>query len=136
MSRFLKIVACLWLLACLVLSSAGLLARARPADIAIVPGNTVYRDGSPSSRLAARLDRAFQCYQQHQCGLIFVSGGVDASGTDEAVAMRAWLMRTQRDLGVRAELLEQTWQQWKALLGPVAGSQCNGNIPDSDARHL
>jgi len=96
----------------------------------------VYRDGSPSSRLAARLDRAFQCYQQHQCGLIFVSGGVDASGTDEAVAMRAWLMRTQRDLGVRAELLEQTWQQWKALLGPVAGSQCNGNIPDSDARHL
>jgi hypothetical protein len=50
--------------------------------------------------------------------------------------MRAWLMRTQRDLGVRAELLEQTWQQWKALLGPVAGSQCNGNIPDSDARHL
>ncbi|TKC83574.1 YdcF family protein [Trinickia terrae] len=92
MSLF-KIITCLWLLAGAVLASAGLLSRAQPADVAIVLGNTVYRDGSPSPRLAARLDRASQCYEQRQCGLIFVSGGVDASGTDEAVAMRAYLIR-------------------------------------------
>ncbi len=89
----LKIIACLWLLAGAVLASAGLLTQAQPADIAIVLGNTVYRNGIPSPRLAARLNRASQCYEQRQCGLIFVSGGVDASGTDEAVAMRAYLMR-------------------------------------------
>jgi vancomycin permeability regulator SanA len=88
-----KIIACLWLLAGMVLTSTGLLTRAQPADVAIVLGNTVYRDGSPSPRLAARLDRAVECHQQRQCGLIFVSGGVDASGTDEAIAMRAYLTR-------------------------------------------
>lgn len=91
--RIFKIIACLWLLAGAVLASAGLLTRAQPADIAIVLGNTVYRNGSPSPRLAARLDRASQCYEERRCGLIFVSGGVDASGTDEAVAMRAFLIR-------------------------------------------
>jgi vancomycin permeability regulator SanA len=49
--------------------------------------------------LAARLDRAYQCYEQRQCGIIFVSGGIDAFGTDEAVAMRAYLVR----LGVPAD---------------------------------
>jgi len=77
----------------MVLVSAGLLTRAQSADVAIVLGNTVYRDGSPSPRLAARLDRASQCFQQRQCRFIFVSGGVDASGTDEAATMRAYLMR-------------------------------------------
>ena len=96
LNHFLKITACLWVLwvlAGMVLVSAGLLTRAQSADVAIVLGNTVYRDGSPSPRLAARLDRASQCFQQRQCRFIFVSGGVDASGTDEAATMRAYLMR-------------------------------------------
>jgi vancomycin permeability regulator SanA len=93
LNPFLKITACLWLLAAIVLTSTGLLTRAQPADVAIVLGNTVNRDGSPSPRLAARLDRVTQCYQRGQCRLIFVSGGVEPSGTDEAVAMRAYLMR-------------------------------------------
>lgn len=91
--NLLKLIACLWLLAGAVLASAGLLTEARPADVAVVLGNAVYPDGSPSPRLAARLDRAWQCYEQRQCGLIFVSGGVEASGTDEAAAMRSYLMR-------------------------------------------
>lgn len=90
--RLLGIVVCLWLLAGIVLASAGLLARAQPADVGVVLGNTVHRDGSPSPRLAARLDTALQCYEEHQCRLLFVSGGVDASGTDEALAMRAYLV--------------------------------------------
>jgi vancomycin permeability regulator SanA len=91
--KYLKIIACLWLLAGAALASVGLLSIPRPADIAIVLGNTVYADGSPSPRLAARLDRAVQCYEQRRCKLVFVSGGVDASGTDEALAMHAYLVR-------------------------------------------
>ncbi|MEW6344498.1 MAG: YdcF family protein [Pseudomonadota bacterium] len=77
----------------MVLASAGLLTHPHSADIAVVLGNTVDRNGSPSPRLAARLTRAWECYQRHQCGIIFVSGGIDSSGTNEGEAMRAWLVR-------------------------------------------
>lgn len=94
---FFKIFAALLLLAVVLiatLAGAGLLMPVRPsqpADIAIVPGNSVEEDGTPSPRLAARLDRAVQCHQQKQCKLIFVSGGVEPSGTNEATAMRTYL---------------------------------------------
>ena len=91
--RLLRAIVCLWLLAGAVLASSGLLTQARPADVAVVLGNAVHRDGSPSPRLRARLDTAYQCYEQRQCGIIFVSGGIDPSGTDEAAAMRAYLVR-------------------------------------------
>jgi hypothetical protein len=42
--------------AALSLAAIGLLARARPADVAIVFGNTVEPDGRPSGRLVARRD--------------------------------------------------------------------------------
>jgi vancomycin permeability regulator SanA len=85
--------ACLWLLLSAALAAAGLLTRARGADVAVILGNTVYRDGTPSPRLAARLDRAKRCYDQRQCRMLFVSGGIEPSGTDEAASMRAWLIR-------------------------------------------
>ncbi|NPT59982.1 YdcF family protein [Paraburkholderia elongata] len=91
--KYLKIIACLWLLAGAVLASAGLFLQPHPADVAVVLGNTVDRDGRPSPRLAARLDRAYQCYEQRQCRILFVSGGIEASGADEAMAMRAYLVR-------------------------------------------
>ncbi|MFJ2995721.1 YdcF family protein [Pandoraea sp. NPDC087047] len=93
MTQFFKFLVGLWLLSGVALTLAGLLTPAQSADVAIVLGNTVYRDGSPSPRLAARLDSAIQCYRQKQCGLVFVSGGIDAAGTDEAAAMRTYLMR-------------------------------------------
>jgi vancomycin permeability regulator SanA len=91
--KFLKVIACLWLLADAVLAAVGLFVHSRPADVAIVLGNTVYSDGRPSPRLAARLDRAYQCYEQRKRGILFVSGGMEASGADEAAAMRAYLVR-------------------------------------------
>jgi vancomycin permeability regulator SanA len=91
--RLLKIIAYLWLLSGGVLALVGLFSLPRPADVAIVTGNTVYVDRSPSPRLAARLDRAYQCYEQRKCKLILVSGGIDASGTDEALAMQVYLLR-------------------------------------------
>lgn len=80
------------LLAAAALAATGLLTRARPADVAIVLGNTVLPTGQPSPRLAARLDRAYDCYAAMQCRLVFVSGGVDPAGADEAAVMRDYLI--------------------------------------------
>lgn len=82
----------LTLLAAAALAATGLLTRARPADVAIVLGNTVLPSGKPSPRLAARLDRAYDCFAASQCRIIFVSGGVDPAGADEAAVMRDYLL--------------------------------------------
>ncbi|WGS49958.1 YdcF family protein [Paraburkholderia sp. D15] len=83
----------LWLAAALIVACAGLLARPRQADLAIVYGNKVHADGSPSARLSARLDAARECYAKGLCREIMVSGGIDKHGTDEALAMKRDLMR-------------------------------------------
>lgn len=79
-------------LAAAALVAAGLLADAPPADVAVVLGNTVAPDGKPSPRLAARLDRAYDCYAAARCRVLFVSGGVDPAGRDEAAVMRDYLI--------------------------------------------
>jgi vancomycin permeability regulator SanA len=78
----------LWLAAALIVAAAGLLSRPQPADLAIVYGNKVHADGSPSARLSARLDEARRCYEKGLCREIMVSGGIDKHGTDEALAMK------------------------------------------------
>lgn len=90
--RVLVALLALTLLAAAALAATGLLTRARPADVAIVLGNTVLPTGQPSARLAARLDRAYDCYAAMQCRLVFVSGGVDPAGADEAAVMRDYLI--------------------------------------------
>lgn len=82
----------LTVLAAAALVATGLLAPARPADVAVVLGNSVLPDGRPSARLAARLDRAYDCYAARQCRVLFVSGGIDPAGADEAAAMRNYLL--------------------------------------------
>ena len=72
--------------------ATGLLADAPAADVAVVLGNTVAADGKPSPRLAARLDRACDCVAAERCKIVFVSGGVDPDGHDEAVVMRDYLL--------------------------------------------
>ncbi|CAH2920007.1 MAG: hypothetical protein CPSOU_3553 [uncultured Paraburkholderia sp.] len=89
----LKWVAVVWLIASLIVASIGLLFKPQKSDIAIVFGNQVHADGSPSNRLSARLDRARQCYDNGLCSQIFVSGGFDKQGTDEALAMEDYLAR-------------------------------------------
>jgi len=89
----LKWIAGVWLITSLIVASVGLLFKPQKSDIAIVFGNEVHADGSPSNRLSARLDRARQCYENGMCRQIFVSGGVDKQGTDEALAMEDYLVR-------------------------------------------
>lgn len=92
LARCAAVLAAAVLLAAAALATAGLLAGARSADVAVVLGNTVQADGRPSPRLAARLDRAHACYAAGQCRVLFVSGGVDPQGADEAAAMRDYLL--------------------------------------------
>lgn len=92
LARGLAALAAFVALAALILAAVGLLAPAGPADVAVVLGNTVTPDGQPSPRLAARLDRAYDCYATAQCRILFVSGGVDAAGADEAAVMRDYLI--------------------------------------------
>jgi vancomycin permeability regulator SanA len=63
------------------------------ADLAVVFGNTVYPDGTPSPRLAARLDRAVELFRQGLFPLILVSGATGDEGRDEAVVMRDYLLQ-------------------------------------------
>ena len=91
--RLLKWVACAWLLISITVAATGMLSRTRASDVAIVLGNTVDEDGIPAPALAARLIRAKQCYEDHECKMIFVSGGTGLSGVNEATSMHAWLVR-------------------------------------------
>lgn len=85
----------------------GLLARPRPAEVAIVFGNQVLPDGTPSPRLRARLEAAFRLSPLWNAGGIplllddwppnaihtwYVSGGIGREGFDETRVMRSWLL--------------------------------------------
>ncbi|HEY9285921.1 MAG TPA: YdcF family protein [Pyrinomonadaceae bacterium] len=62
------------------------------ADVAIVPGNTVGKDGRPSARLRARLDQTVSLYRQGLFPNVIVSGGVGSEGFDEAEVMKRYLV--------------------------------------------
>jgi uncharacterized SAM-binding protein YcdF (DUF218 family) len=63
----------------------------KDCDAAVILGNTVYPNGTPTRRLMARLDRALELYKAGRFPKIIVSGGVGAEGPDEAVVMRTYL---------------------------------------------
>lgn len=62
------------------------------ADVALVLGNTVHPDGTPSDRLAARLDRTLELFGRGTFRLIIVSGALGKEGHDEATVMRDYLV--------------------------------------------
>jgi vancomycin permeability regulator SanA len=80
------------LLAMLAIGVDGLRDHVVDADLAIVPGNTVAADGTPSERLRGRLDAAAVLYRTGRCKAILVSGGIDHAGFDEAKVMKAYLL--------------------------------------------
>jgi uncharacterized SAM-binding protein YcdF (DUF218 family) len=63
------------------------------ADLIVVPGNTVYPDGTLSNRLKGRLDAAVEIYRAGQSQAILVSGAVGSEGVDESGAMRTYLIQ-------------------------------------------
>lgn len=63
------------------------------ADVALVLGNTVNHNGTPSRRLAARLDRTLQLYREGLFPFVIVSGALGKEGHDEALVMRDYLVQ-------------------------------------------
>lgn len=62
------------------------------ADVAIVLGSTVFKDGSLSPWLQGRVDAALDLYRNHQVKKIFVSGGIGTSDYPEGDGMRHYLL--------------------------------------------
>ncbi len=62
------------------------------ADAAVVLGNTVERDGQPSARLKARLEKSVELYEKKLVAKIIVSGGFGAERFEEADVMRDYLI--------------------------------------------
>jgi vancomycin permeability regulator SanA len=60
----------------------------RPADVAVVFGAQVHRNGLPSTSLRDRMTTAEQLYKDRLVGRLIVSGGVGESGYNEALVMR------------------------------------------------
>ena len=60
----------------------------RPADVAVVFGAQVHDDGRPSTALSERMAAAEVLYKAGLVKRILVSGGVGASGYNEALVMR------------------------------------------------
>lgn len=62
------------------------------SDVALVLGNKVELDGTPSPRLRARLDRTLELFRAGYFPFIIVSGGTGKEGFDEAAVMRNYLI--------------------------------------------
>ncbi|MGX9781759.1 YdcF family protein [Janthinobacterium lividum] len=101
-------VAGLFLLATVALVLAGLNDKLAPADVIVVPGNTIAPDGTPSPRLQARLDVALKQFQEHRAPRILVSGATGKEGFDEAASMARYL----QSRGVPASAILEDNQGW------------------------
>ena len=95
MLRFCCRLACcfflVFLLGSLAIICDGLRDNLHAADLAVVLGNAVKRDGQPSQQLQARLDHTVDLYQQGYFKLVLVSGGLGKEGYDEPAVMRHYL---------------------------------------------
>jgi vancomycin permeability regulator SanA len=80
-------------LAAALIAYDGLHDRVGKADVGVVLGNKVERNGEPSLDLATRLDEAGELYRRGYFPTVIVSGGVGPGGYDEPAAMRAYLLR-------------------------------------------
>lgn len=83
----------MYLTAALTLAGLGVSMKPRHAEIALVLGNTVYPNGTPSPRLQARLDETVLLYHKHYFPKIIVSGGIGQEGQDEAKVMKHYLVK-------------------------------------------
>lgn len=71
----------------------GLTDTVAPSDVAVVLGNTVQPDGTPSKRLAARLNRALDLWEKGTIEAIIVSGATGKEGVPEGDAMYRYLVQ-------------------------------------------
>lgn len=83
----------LWfILHVLIITFDGMNDKIGVTDVAVVLGNKVELNGTPSKRLKSRLDRAIELYKENYFNYIIVSGGIGKEGFDEAVVMKDYLI--------------------------------------------
>ena len=63
------------------------------ADVALVLGNTVNPDGTPSARLKARLDKTAELFRAGYFPKVIVSGATGKEGVPEGTAMKKYLVQ-------------------------------------------
>jgi len=73
----------------------GLSDKKTNADVAIVLGNKVNKDGTLSERLKARLDKSLELYNQKRVKIIIVSGGLGKEGFWEGKKMKEYLVENK-----------------------------------------
>jgi vancomycin permeability regulator SanA len=100
---FLALLGAGFLLAAAAIASREMADHVVRADVVVVPGNTVYPDGTLSDRLKGRLDAAVDIYRAGNCQVVFVSGAIGSEGVDESSAMRSYLITR----GVPVDLIIQ-----------------------------
>jgi vancomycin permeability regulator SanA len=76
-----------------VLMGSGMSDEIGVADLALVLGNKVHPDGTPSPRLKARLDAATELYHGGYFKKILVSGATGQEGVPEGTAMKRYLVQ-------------------------------------------
>ncbi len=79
----------------IAISWDGLHDRIGKADVGVVLGTKVERDGKPSPAMRARLDEAIRLYRQGYFRTVLVSGGFGKEGFDEATVMKRYLVARQ-----------------------------------------
>jgi vancomycin permeability regulator SanA len=73
------------------------------ADVAVVPGNAVRKDGLPGGVLRGRLDRTVELYRAGKFPLIIVSGATKLGGYDEPAVMANYLVEHEVPRGAIIE---------------------------------
>ncbi|MDN5726322.1 MAG: YdcF family protein [Propionibacteriales bacterium] len=78
------------------------------ADVAVVLGNRIEPDGTPSPQLLIRLERTLELWRRGDVAAVLVSGATGVEGFDEAQMMADWLI--VRGIPTRAVVVDnQGW---------------------------
>ena len=76
----------------IIISIDGLNDDLGKSDAAVVLGNKIELDGTPSDRLKGRLDKTIELYEKGYFEYIIVSGGIGKEGFSEAIVMKEYLL--------------------------------------------
>ncbi len=92
-TKYCFLIICLWFLIHIVyISIDGIKNNNQVADVAVILGNKINRDGTISNRLKSRLDCGLQLYKNKFISKIIVSGGYGKEGYFEGDKMREYLV--------------------------------------------
>ncbi|MGG5210694.1 YdcF family protein [Chryseobacterium sp. MIQD13] len=94
--RYLFILGAIWfVIHSVYIITDGLTNTHQKADLAVVLGNKINEDGTPSPRLKARLNEALELYRNKQVKEILVSGGLGKEGYWEGKEMKKYLIENK-----------------------------------------